>query len=330
MLKRPGFASVLLLVLSQNAVAQNVNDILGIVGGFVQQGMMQAAQSEWRKLPPSELACLDQALRQQGGSVDTLVSRGVLPSDPHLEQIRANCRGQLPKGPQPNSMSQTIPYVVDGLALYGKVRFDSQAYHEYQCSQSDKFSGFTWCHKEKTEKTNRGKVLTSNSILHNQDGTAFYVNRYIEPAFLGQNDVQSEIDRLSARFGQPAQEIRMPDREGLPHAIIAVWGGIQLEPLTPSEISTVASGGSAAGLSVSFLGDLQRSAKAGVPVYRLAGSAGYLWAATFNQDGRGVLRFLTIDASQIASPGDRNEKSTDATDCEQRRTAYDTTEFQLR
>src|SRR5262249_53161386 len=35
-------------------------------------------------------------------------------------------------------------------------------------------------------------------------------------------------------------------------------------------------------------------------IYQLAGGAGYLWVATFNQDGKGVLRFLTIDASQIA------------------------------
>ena len=47
------------------------------------------------------------------------------------------------------------------------------------------------------------------------------------------------------------------------------------------------------------MGDLQRSAQAGVPVYELAGGAGFAWAATFNEDGRGVLRFLTIDASQI-------------------------------
>ena len=62
----------------------------------------------------------------------------------------------------------------------------------------------------------------------------------------------------------------------------------------------VASGGSHKGLLVSFLGDLERSAKAGVPVYQLAGGAGLLWVATFNHEGRGVLRFLTIDASQIA------------------------------
>jgi hypothetical protein len=93
----------------------------------------------------------------------------------------------------------------------------------------------------------------------------------------------------------------MPPRERLPNAIVAVWGKIELEQLDAADVLTVASGGSHKGLLVSFLGDLQRSAKAGVPVYELAGDAGFLWAATFNQDGRGVLRFLTVDASQIAS-----------------------------
>ena len=51
---------------------------------------------------------------------------------------------------------------------------------------------------------------------------------YIEPAFFGSNDVRSEIDRLSAKFGERAREFRMPPREGLPNAIIAVWGKIEL------------------------------------------------------------------------------------------------------
>jgi hypothetical protein len=93
----------------------------------------------------------------------------------------------------------------------------------------------------------------------------------------------------------------MPTREGLPKALIAVWGKIKLEPLDAAEVSRLAvKGKSDQGLLVSFLGDLQRSAKEGVPVYRLTGGAGFLWAATFDREGRGVLRFLTIDASKIA------------------------------
>jgi hypothetical protein len=162
---------------------------------------------------------------------------------------------------------QLSPYVVDGLALNGQIHFESETYKEYHCGPSEKFTGFTWCHKEKTERTKRGEVTSANSILHNKDGLAAYVNRYIEPAFFGPNDIQNEIDRLSAKFGERGRKIVMPAREGLPHAVIAIWGKIELRQIDAAEVSTVASGGRHRGLLVSFLGDLQRSAKAGVPIY---------------------------------------------------------------
>jgi hypothetical protein len=194
--------------------------------------------------------------------------------------------------------NQSSPYIVDGLPLGVHVVFESRAYKQYLCGPSEKFSGFTWCHKEETKH----EILTSNSILHAPDGTAWYVNRYIEPAFFGPKDIQSEISRLSAKFSEPARLLHMPKREGLPKAVIAIWGNIELQQIDPTEVSAVAAGGTVKGLLVSYLGDLQRSAKAGVPVYRLGGGAGFLWAATFDTAGRGVLRFLTVDASQLASP----------------------------
>ena len=189
------------------------------------------------------------------------------------------------------------PYVVDGLALGGHVKSGNQAYRAYQCRPSDQFSGFIWCHEEHTTPDNT--VMRSHSILQSQDGTAYYVDSYFQPAFFDPNDIQNEIDRMSSEFRREARIIQMPKREGLPSAVMAIWGAIQLEPLKPDEISVVASGGSPPGFLVSFLGDEERSAKAGVPVYRLAGGAGFLWAATFDQNGRGVLRYLAIDDSKI-------------------------------
>ena len=203
-------------------------------------------------------------------------------------------------------------YIVDGLALGARVRSDTRAYREYQCGPSESFPGFTWCHKEKTERAGRVEVLHSNSILHTADGIALYVNGYFEPVFFEPNDIEREIDKLSARFGGQPQVLRMPPREGLPDAIIAVWGKIRLEQRDASEVATLASGGTVSGLSVSFLGDLQRSAKAGVPIYRLAGGPGYLWAATFNSAGRGVLRYLTVDESRIEAPATISSNSTQA------------------
>jgi hypothetical protein len=92
--KRLSVLCVFLLVLSTSAFAQNINDILRMFGGVIQQGMIQSARSEWRTLPPTELSCLDQALRQQGASVDVLASRGILPSDARLALFRSGCRSQ--------------------------------------------------------------------------------------------------------------------------------------------------------------------------------------------------------------------------------------------
>jgi len=199
--------------------------------------------------------------------------------------------------PQPVS-TQISPYTVDGLALGAQLRFKSDAYKQYTCSPSDKFPGFTWCHKEQTKREKRNEITLSNSILHAPDGTAWYLNKYIEPAALDPNDLQNEINRLSAKFGQDPVIMRMPHHEGLPEALMALWGSIQLEQLAAQDVAAIASGGSSAGILVGYLGDLQKSAKAGVPVYKLAGGAGFLWVATFNRDGRGVLRFLAADASK--------------------------------
>jgi hypothetical protein len=192
-------------------------------------------------------------------------------------------------------------YFVDGLALGGQVKSGNLAHQEYQCRPSDKFSGFIWCHEEHTRPDN--SVMRSHSILQSQDGTAYYVNSYFQPAFFDPNDIQNEIDRMSSEFGQQARIIQMSQREGLPSAVMAIWGAIQLEPLKPDEISVVASGGSPPGILVSFLGDEERSAKAGVAVYRLVGGAGFLWVATFDRTGRGVLQYLAIDDSKIEPPG---------------------------
>jgi hypothetical protein len=228
----------------------------------------------------------------------------LLSSTPVLALLNVNgLRNKLLEIPQA-SPAAASRYTVDGLALGDQVKFESKPYQRYQCSPSDEFPGFLSCNEE--HKTPVGdqypdqEITRSHSVLQSQEGAA-YVNSYFEPAFFDPNGIQNEIDRMSSKFGLLAHIIQMPQREGLPNAVIAVWGAIQLEPLRPEEISVVASGGSHLGILVSFLGDLRRSAKAGVPVYRLAGGAGFLWAATFDQNGKGVLRYLAIDASKIES-----------------------------
>ena len=52
---------------------------------------------------------------------------------------------------------------------------------------------------------------------------------------------------------------------------------------------------------IDFIGNFSRSAQEGLPVYRLSGGAGFVWVASYDQKGRGILRFAAIDAS-VMSP----------------------------
>ena len=54
------------------------------------------------------------------------------------------------------------------------------------------------------------------------------------------------------------------------------------------------------GYFIDFIGDFARSAKEGLPVYRLSGGAGFVWVASYDQKGRGTLRFSAVDASAIS------------------------------
>lgn len=190
------------------------------------------------------------------------------------------------------------PYGVDGIMLGVRVPSQSATYREYRCSPSEQFSDFTWCQRTQKQQE-RGRTFDStNSILRNQDGTVVYVNRHIAPRRFDGNEAQREINRLSNRFGERAREMRIPQRDGLTNAVIALWGKIQLEQLDGDAISILASGGSPRkGLLIDFLGNLQRSAQLGLPVYRMSGGAGYLWSGSFDRNGRGHLRILAIDAS---------------------------------
>lgn len=313
------------------------------------------AQLAWQNLPPLEISCLGRHLRQQGSSIRALISRGVLPSDRRLLQLRSSCGVQItqtaqrsvqprpslvdlpqtgvqarpdavdphtvappqtaaqpiasldlpPQGtedsPQRNT-AQPAAFVVDGVGLGSRVPPDSELYKQYRCIASDKFPGFTECRREERKTQNGNEVVSYNTMLRSQDGAVSYIKSYVAPALFGKDDVQNELAKLSARFGETPRTFEMPKRDGLPDAIIAIWGKIRLEPLDTSDMSAVASGGPHTGLLVSFIGDLPRSAKAQVPIYRMAGGPGYLWAASFDREGRGVLQLLAIDASQIAAP----------------------------
>jgi hypothetical protein len=127
-----------------------------------------------------------------------------------------------------------------------------------------------------------------------------YVNRSQDPAFFTSKEAESEIQRYSRNIGEP-RITKMP-HAGLRNGIIAVWGDVTLEQLDEESIRTLAEGKSPKkGLLIDFLANLARSAKEGLPVYRIGGGPGFIWASSFDQKGRGTLRTVAVDASGFVS-----------------------------
>src|SRR5215470_12407661 len=302
-------APVVILAGTSAAFAQSPND-LNRMFGIPQRASVQAAtRSEWNKISPSEIRCLSDVLRERGASIETLTQRGVKPSDPRIGSIRSSCRSQL------GQQTPSVPtYVVAGLALGSRVQFDSSDYREYKCSPSEQFVEFTWCQKTRQEREPRGSANVTYSILHSHDGLVVYVNRYQEPAFFGPNEAVEAIRRNSTKMGETAQIKRLPPRRGFPEGVLATWGKVILEPLDSDSINTLAEGRSPKkGYLIDFIGNFARSAKEGLPIYRINGGAGFLWVTSYDQRGRGTLRFAAIDSSTIyPTPLPSEARSSDA------------------
>jgi serine protease Do len=193
--------------------------------------------------------------------------------------------------------AETSVYSVAGLALGSRVHVDSRAYQEYDCNPSEQFNGFTWCTKKKNESERRGDFKAYYSILHSSDGTAYYINRFQEPAFWDDNEINEDIARYSRKVGAEPKILNIPRRSGFPDGTIAVWGNLVLEPLDNDSRKILAADKNVKrGILVDFLGNYTRSAREGLPLYRITGGTGFVWIAS-NKAGRGTLRFLAINPS---------------------------------
>jgi uncharacterized protein len=133
------------------------------------------------------------------------------------------------------------PYVVDGLRLGGHVAIGNPSYLEYNCNPSEQFTGFTWCQRRRQENSSRGPYISTNTILHSADGTALYINRYLEPAFFAGNEAMDDVRRLATKFGEP-RYITPPFVAGAPRTLMASWGEVVLEPLDRGRLADLAAG----------------------------------------------------------------------------------------
>jgi hypothetical protein len=277
--------------------AQTASDMIDLFGGIVRSGVAAATQSAWERLPPAEISCVDRTLREHGSSINLAIQQGIGPSDARIVGERASCRGVAQTPSALTAQSTLTNYTIDGLTLGAKVLPGSASYQKYGCAPSEQFEGFTFCKKISEEREARGAFASTNTILHSDDGTIAYVNRYLEPAFFAPGEAEADIERLTKKYGSP-QILRIPSQAFAPFGMIVSWGAISLQPIEPNLVSELAAGRDIrAGFLIDHIGNFHRSAQLGLPIYRLGGGPGFVWAAAWGTNQKGTLRFLAANPS---------------------------------
>ena len=184
---------------------------------------------------------------------------------------------------------------------------DSAVYKTYKCKPSDQFSGFTWCSIKHPMTGKFGPYDSWVTILHSDANIAVFILQDVIPAYFSPGDVDREIQRLSQRFGQTPRVLNGDARADAPHSVIATWGDVTLTSLDESTMEALRSGETiTAGLLIDFLAGSQKSAREGLPVFHLGGSAGYIWAASYDDNGKGRLRITAVNPGLLPEgPGQR-------------------------
>ena len=213
---------------------------------------------------------MDQVLRQQGSSLQAAIQQGLTPSDPRIAGSRSACHNQQPSQ-QAQHTNPPSAYIVDGLALGTPVKIDSEAYRSYMCAPSEQFEGFTRCQKKVDERVPRGQFRSSYSILHSPTGVAVYINRYLEPAWFAANEANDDVNSRSRKLGAPSRIIPMPRGSIIPNGVIVTWGNVELESIDSNSVKQLAAGRDVGvGFMIDHIGNFQRSALQGLPIYRLS------------------------------------------------------------
>src|SRR5579863_10194610 len=281
---------------------QNLPNIGGILGIILNSALANQARQEWQSRPAADFNCLE----SHNTSADQLAANGIGPNDPRVRRMFAQCAREA-ANQAPASIAAPTPtspyrpnFVVDGLAVGAAVHPESPVYKTYKCHPSDEFPGFTWCAIKHPLRGKFGPYDSWVTILHSDANTAVFILQDIIPSYFAAGDADREIQRLSQYFGQAARIYRSEPRPDAPHSVIATWGDVTLTPLDQANLDALSRGEVIkVGLVIDFLADSRKSAREGLPVFHIGGGSGYIWAAMFDDGGRGRLRITAVNPSLL-------------------------------
>jgi uncharacterized protein len=230
-----------------------------------------------------------------GKNVDDVITDDKKPSQSQIAQA------DKPSQKQPAEVdNSTGPYPIEGVGL-GDSLSQKDVFQTLECAPRKVFQSATWCQRSRQEKNGAGVYSNSIAFLRSDDGRAYYLARIVEPSYFAPDDVNREIDRLSKINKQTAKVVEMPATAGWSRGVIASWGDVALSLLDTESVQLLAAGiDPKRGVIVDFLGNFRRSAQAGLPIYLLSGGPGMIWNANVDENGKGMLRISSIDASKIS------------------------------
>jgi tetratricopeptide (TPR) repeat protein len=200
--------------------------------------------------------------------------------------------------------ASAVQYVVNGWVLGARIARDSASYRAYACKPSEDFENYTYCERTERRNTSLGQGRLSSAILRGEDGTAIYLMADLAPVNLDRQAIEKEINQVSRELDQRPTKVEwLPRGNGALTAVIATWGRVTLEsikidPADRDRIKIEKDIGP--GPLVDDLGDPVRSAKEGLPVYRISGGAGYVYSASFDESGRGHRHYAAADVAEPA------------------------------
>jgi hypothetical protein len=168
-----------------------------------------------------------------------------------------------------------------------------------KCHPSETWPGSKWCYQTSSRNGKFGPYTAYNSVFANPNGVVAYASQVILPAHYNGGDVDREIQNLSSQFGRDPASTLTLDPQFHVHAVMVVWGSISLSPISDEDRAEIAAGGHAAsqGFMVDYIANFKKSAASGMPIYRLGGGDGFIWAASWNDQGDGSLISVSADVS---------------------------------
>ena len=195
--------------------------------------------------------------------------------------------------------AHSIEYAVDGWKLGAIVTGPSL--QSYSCKPDAAFEQLTAC--SRTQTRNRGYNYSAfGTLMHSEKGAIVFLKVKVAPVQISKDEIRKEIADLSREIGsQPVSTNWVDANTDRPASVIVRWGQIKLESVDTDASDTVQSGKyPAIGVLVDTLGDVQRSVKSGLEVYRILGGTGFIYSASFDKNGRGHRQYIAADGNEVA------------------------------